>query len=257
MPHLIMRHVQNQKIDGESILELPSKTEKVARVTLNKEERAEYNRMHDAAKAQYQQISSTERKKKTLQILSYLLPLRQACSGAEKKPTAQVKTEATNHVCEICAELAMDPVAAGCGHIFCRDCIGSLLSAGIGREPCPTCRVDITEAQLKAPVSLGVFSAASAATAAPTAAEVQAPSVFASKVNWLIEHLVDLRSEDSTSKVLVSCRFSTIFTAFRGRANLPRCISDASGENAFMCSNGLVCRSSANFKKPWTKLRSG
>ena len=142
IPHCIIRHVQNQKIDGKNILELPPKEEIVKKIKLYGNERTVYRELHRTALAQYKAIPAVLVRTKTLQILSYLLVLRKACSGGVLKDGGAAPE--CLEECPICLDSCEEPTKTKCGHLFCKTCITSLIESNTGTEPCPICRTDLT-----------------------------------------------------------------------------------------------------------------
>jgi len=147
IPHCIIRHVHNQKRDGKQILELPPKEEIVKKIKLYGNERTVYRELHRTAPAQYKAIPGALVRTKTLQIFSYLLVPRKACSGGVLKDDSGVAPECLEE-CPICLDSCEDPTKTKCGHIFCKTCITSLIESNTGTEPCPICRTDLTNKSL-------------------------------------------------------------------------------------------------------------
>ena len=105
----------------------------------------------------------------------------------------------------MCFEVVTDPVrSTKCNHVYCRDCITSLLEQGIGTETCPSpsCSREFTIKQLS-DIPATATAAATAQSATSAAASKVAAVIFETKVNWLMGQLQKLISEDSTTKVLV------------------------------------------------------
>ena len=150
---IINRHVHGQKINGQPILELPRKSEKVQYITLDTKEKKIYTDAHDYYAKRFLSIPQGLRGKSTLSILGLLLPLRQMCSGgAQEAPKKKQDQAKLQHECPVCDEIATDPVqSTKCAHVYCRDCITNLLAQGIGTEPCPNdaCSQEITIKHIK------------------------------------------------------------------------------------------------------------
>jgi SNF2 family DNA or RNA helicase len=228
-PLFMIRHVQTQKIDGASILELPSKTEIVKKVKLGGTERTVYRELHKRAFDKFKMIPDGMISSKTLEILSYLLPLRKACSGGVLRLDESVTEPQV--VCPICEDVCEDPVMTKCKHVFCKTCITSLIESNTGIEPCPVCEkdlkmTDVSEATgdfakandvkvkggggAKAGAAAAGGGAATAPTPAPSAKMVAAfeATKFRAKLKVLLTDLRQIRKDSKKAKVLIFSQFN-------------------------------------------------
>jgi SNF2 family DNA or RNA helicase len=228
-PLFMIRHVQNQKIDGVSILELPSKTEIVKKVKLGGKERTVYRELHKRAFGKFKKIPDALIGGKTLEILSYLLPLRKACSGGKLQLDESVTEPQV--VCPICEDVCEDPVMTKCKHVFCKTCITSLIESNTGIEPCPVCEkdlkmTDVSEAtgdfakanDVKVKGGGGSKAGASSAGGGAATALIPAPSAkmvaafeatkFRAKLKVLLTDLRQIRKESKKAKVLIFSQFN-------------------------------------------------
>merc|ERR1712228_78651 len=167
---------------------MPEKDEDVILIDFNQQEKEYYNKLYKTAKERFDYFKSTGNiGRGTIPILASLRPARQACSGqvyskdhietelsnAEAK-TFKIKSmvnknknrnlsrqelfemaedEAFNDddECPICYEVPMDaPLQTPCRHIFCGECIRSILE---NKAECPMCRKKVRINQLKQPPS--------------------------------------------------------------------------------------------------------
>ena len=80
---LVMRHVKDQPFnDRAALTTLPPRHTSTTKVDFTAEQRAAYDEMWAYARARFDALQARgEATKRTLEALSYLLPLRQACSG--------------------------------------------------------------------------------------------------------------------------------------------------------------------------------
>ena len=120
-------------------MDLPTKVESVTKIRLKGKERTVYRELHNIAIKRFKAIHPGMITTKTLEILSYLLPLRKACSGG-------ILTGNENGIleeCPICLDMCENPVKTKCNHLFCGSCITSLIESNTGTEPCPICRTDL------------------------------------------------------------------------------------------------------------------
>jgi hypothetical protein len=93
--------------------------------------------------------------------------------GRSATVVAQLRSGAEE--CTVCLEVLEDPVATGCGHVYCLECISSVLQAAApaGAGPCPTCRQPV---QRKALLSLKVVFGRIVVL------EIEAPNLLANMV---------------------------------------------------------------------------
>lgn len=212
IPKFMIRHKQQQKIDGVSILQLPPKEEIVKKVKLHGQERTMYGELLKTALAKFKCVPPELLRTKTLEILSYLLPLRKACSGGELKGGGEAAAAAL-HECPICEDACEDPKVTKCGHTFCSTCITSLIESNTGTEPCPVCASDLTAKSLSdAAAASGGGGGAAATMAAPAAGAsgggaAQAAS-FQAKVKVLMKDLKRIQKENKKAKVLIFSQFA-------------------------------------------------
>ncbi|ONK58927.1 uncharacterized protein A4U43_C08F1170 [Asparagus officinalis] len=67
----------------------------------------------------------------------------------QTESSAEVKNDAASEFdCNICLELAKDPVVTCCGHLFCWPCLYQWLHARRGSKECPVCRGKVKESNL-------------------------------------------------------------------------------------------------------------
>ena len=73
-------------------------------------------------------------------------PRAEAATGAEAIAGAGSSgVEGGNFECNICLELAQDPVVTLCGHLFCWPCLYNWLQIHTVSKECPVCKAGVTE----------------------------------------------------------------------------------------------------------------
>merc|ERR1712190_146897 len=189
---MLMRHTKAQLFNNKPIITMPGKEEFTIFVDFTPKQKEYYDKLYKTAKERYVYDSykaTGNIGRGTLSILSSLHPARQACSGfiyskdkiEEELAKAEAKTyriqsmvnqnknknlsnkalfemaaeEAFNDEdeCPICYEVPMDaPLQTPCRHIFCGECIRSIL---MEKAECPMCRKSVMIRQLKQPPSKG------------------------------------------------------------------------------------------------------
>ncbi|GAA0148333.1 ubiquitin-protein ligase [Lithospermum erythrorhizon] len=63
-------------------------------------------------------------------------------------PEADVKCDAGNFECNICFELAQDPIVTLCGHLYCWSCLYQWLQVHSHSHECPVCKALVQEEKL-------------------------------------------------------------------------------------------------------------
>lgn len=234
---LMMRHVKDQSFNGRfPLLHLPAVHNRTIRVNMTPDERKQYLALG-------RQIPSLladphHRFNQLIQIL----PLRQFCSGGllplslfgnglyESLPIAQ-QGQSYNSVteeCSICFELMEHPVQTLCRHVFCDECIQSLLESSL-KHQCPICRKSLRAKELKRLVVDDPASSESAAATPPSAPVKQVRS----KIDHVLNYYNDLRKEDPFIKII-------IFTHFRLTQTLLSTLLPTFGFRAFSLSSNML-----------------
>jgi SNF2 family DNA or RNA helicase len=246
---LMMRHTIDQRIDGKTLVKLPTKHERVLTVTMTGQERSAYNRLVAAAKEYYLTIPAEKMRSSTLAIMSSMLPLRRACSGgvinvppgtgasvlqaasaAVGEDRSTWSQSAKNIVestpaCGICNVQPMeDTVITKCGHAFCKDCISSFLAQPMENQ-CPTCKAVVDPKHGFVPAkqynayggSSSSYGAAASSAAAKETSDAKRQKVaanpydytFEAKLRVLLAELRAIRKADATAKALVFTQFKS------------------------------------------------
>ncbi|XP_047059498.1 uncharacterized protein LOC124666195 [Lolium rigidum] len=68
-------------------------------------------------------------------------------AGASEEPEERGKSTATFE-CNICFEMAGEPVVTSCGHLFCWPCLYQWLNVYSNHKECPVCKGEVTEANI-------------------------------------------------------------------------------------------------------------
>jgi SNF2 family DNA or RNA helicase len=253
-----------------TLLVLPERSVETLNIDFTESERKMYNEQYNHAKERFQRFKEQNvAVRRTIEILQMIQPLRQMSSAMSISRTAwrqrmateietdrerksldeaqaklkaddwkadDIKTaskaafQAVDSECSICIELLEDPVQTLCGHLFCSQCVRSLLSTGGGQKNCPLCREMIRSNQLFKPRSendegelealpddMGDADDSNEEKKTSTddekkdSAEEKMPSEdmihFGSKLKVLIKELRKLRRENSSTKALVFTQF--------------------------------------------------
>ncbi|XP_020571587.1 uncharacterized protein LOC110018580 [Phalaenopsis equestris] len=80
--------------------------------------------------------------------------VRQQAPAAVVAPDSSEKEEeerhrrATNFECNICFDIAKEPVVTSCGHLFCWPCLYLWLHVHSKHKECPVCKGEVTEASI-------------------------------------------------------------------------------------------------------------
>ena len=179
-----MRHKKAQKFNDNDIVRMPEKEENVIYIEFgNQRQKDYYHKLYSIAKQRYDYYKAINNiGRGSISILSSLHGARQACSGyiydineiEQQLSDAQARTFRVKQMvnkmdpnlsraelfaiakeeafgdkdgeCPICFECPFDePLQTPCRHIFCRECIISILM----KRECPMCRSKVRINQLK------------------------------------------------------------------------------------------------------------
>jgi len=252
MKRVVIRHKKAQTINGSAIVRMPAKHEEVVFFDFTPEQRKWYTKMYAIAEERFAVYKTTGNiGRGAIAILSALNMARQACSGqiystrhieaelekarVRKLRVAQLvdapenanKTaqelyelalvEAFNvqeAECAICYEAPFDdPLQTVCGHMFCGECIRTVLSE---KSECPMCRETCKPTQLRKPPATETAKETpkgSEDSDTKEQTEESAPDLVATtikfdlKLNWLISEIQRLNAAGENEK-------SLIFTSF-------------------------------------------
>lgn len=68
--------------------------------------------------------------------------------GASEDSTEERGKTAATFECNICFEMASEPVVTSCGHLFCWPCLYQWLNVYSNHKECPVCKGEVTEANI-------------------------------------------------------------------------------------------------------------
>jgi SWI/SNF-related matrix-associated actin-dependent regulator of chromatin subfamily A3 len=159
-------------------LKLPPKEEYVYRISFWPEEHKKYDALHSEAVGalkQYQANATASKGGLFQHVLERLLRLRQTCCHwtlcrqrindlmklLEDQNVVELNDEnrkilqealrlyiESQEDCCVCLDSLRDPVITHCKHVYCRSCIGTVIST---QKKCPMCRADLDEDKLVSP----------------------------------------------------------------------------------------------------------
>ncbi|KAH9316639.1 hypothetical protein KI387_025266 [Taxus chinensis] len=225
METIALRRTKDMKINGQNLVELPSKLVQIHIVELSDEERQLYDSLEAKGKKVVQHyIDSGTVLNNYTTVLQILLRLRQLCDDPALCPSdveslmisLQMEDASSNpdllkkllsilqdgddFDCPVCLSPPTEAIITICSHVFCKKCIEKTLKHDKPR--CPMCRKQLTESDL--------FSS-------PKSAEDEVKPnkqlTNSSKVDALISLLKETRNDDPTKK-------SVIFSQFRKMLDL-------------------------------------
>ncbi|KAI3972339.1 hypothetical protein MKW92_014987 [Papaver armeniacum] len=168
---IMLRRTKGTLLDGEPIINLPSKTINLTKVEFSAEERAFYSKLESDSRSQFKAYAAAGTLNQNYaSILLMLLRLRQACDHpflvkgfhsnsageasvktAKKLPKDQLMNllnnlEASLAICGICNDPPEDGVVTICLHVFCYQCVSEYLTGDDNLCPEPGCRGQLSNA---------------------------------------------------------------------------------------------------------------
>ncbi|KAI3902072.1 hypothetical protein MKW98_013746 [Papaver atlanticum] len=168
---IMLRRTKGTLLDGEPIINLPSKTVNLTKVEFSAEERAFYSKLESDSRSQFKAYAAAGTLNQNYaSILLMLLRLRQACDHpflvkgfhsnsageasvktAKKLPKDQLmdllnELEASLAICGSCNDPPEDGVVTICRHVFCYQCVSDHLTGDDNVCPEPGCREQLSNA---------------------------------------------------------------------------------------------------------------
>jgi len=235
---VMLRRTKGSTIDGEPIVALPPRTETLVRQPFTAQEATFYASIEAEARERLAEMARAPGGSVGSQYINmlYLLGrLRQACNhpwlvkglgaafGRGAPPPAEVaaarklapetraslaaRLAAADSPCPVCGDLAEQPAAALCGHIYCRQCAAAQLGGGgaDGEFACVTCSSTVRANSIFSAAALQAASGGPAAPAAPAPAATDASGkpvewVSSAKIDRLLALLADIRAGSSSPR---------------------------------------------------------
>ncbi|XP_035693746.1 helicase-like transcription factor [Branchiostoma floridae] len=227
MGNLAMRRTKTQQVAGKPLVELPPRTVFIQHVEMSADEREVYDSMATEGKVM---VGRYFREGSVLthyaDVLAVLLRLRQLCCHPSLVARAlQTLTEAVgsgtsgelreklmsvlkavlssgaDEECCVCLDSLRLPVITHCAHVFCRECICTVIRNERPNAHCPLCRGDIAVEQL--------VEAPPDEEGGREEEEQGGPWQSSSKVDAVLQCLERVRQEDSSVKSLVVSQFTS------------------------------------------------
>lgn len=134
--------------------------------------------------------------------------------------------------CMLCMEAMEMPMLSACGHHFCRECIERYVAnelhamQGSGEVLCPTCGVPLNPEELRVLAETDTVMAVTKDAPSPPAAalpeedvameEVQGVWASSSKLDALMQELVELRRTEPHSKAIVFSQWTSMLDLVEG-----------------------------------------
>lgn len=178
LTYVVTRHTAQQMLDGQPVLQLPSRRMVTVRVTLSADETRRYTALHERATEMFSRLHQAGGVRQYhIRIMSFLQALRLAGSGGAAPVLPNIDVDAlvehlssrklNKHIpangphaatvgelstttdavdagaqCPVCLDVPDTPVVTACRHIYCFPCIMALATSTYdgNRAPCPLCR---------------------------------------------------------------------------------------------------------------------
>ncbi|CAM8996290.1 unnamed protein product [Rhodiola kirilowii] len=132
---VMLRRTKSTILDGEPIINLPTKTIELRKVEFSKEERNFYLKLEADSRAQFAVYAAAGTVKQ-----NYM----QRRSPLKKRLSLVNCLEDGLALCGICNDVPDDVVVSVCGHIFCNQCISEHLTGDDNQCPMAACKVRLS-----------------------------------------------------------------------------------------------------------------
>ncbi|XP_069753508.1 helicase-like transcription factor isoform X2 [Narcine bancroftii] len=227
--NITLRRTKTSRVNGKSVIELPTRTVFIQHITLSEEEKQIYESVKNEGQAIIgRYFSEGSVFTHYADVLAILVWLRQLCChprlfanssavmGSADSTTPDELREklvkkmklvlncGSDEECAICLESLTFPVITHCAHVYCKPCICQVIRNEQPTARCPLCRTEIHVEQL-------VECPPNESDPAPLDKAQQA-WVSSSKVDALLHSLIELRKQDPTVKSLVVSQFTAFLT---------------------------------------------
>lgn len=226
---ITLRRTKTSKIKGKPVLELPERKVFIQHITLSDEERKIYQSVKNEGKATIgRYFTEGTVLAHYADVLGLLLRLRQICchvhlptngtssSDPSRSDTPEelrkmlitkmklILSSGSDEECSICLDSLAFPVITHCAHVFCKPCICQVIQREQPHAKCPLCRSNIHGHNLLEcpPEELACDS--------DNKSDMEWTS--SSKINALMNALIELRTKDPNIKSLVVSQFTTFLS---------------------------------------------
>ncbi|XP_072956401.1 uncharacterized protein [Typha angustifolia] len=76
------------------------------------------------------------------------VPVEAAAAEASEEESDEKSRSAANFECNICFDMATEPVVTSCGHLFCWPCLYQWLHVHSDHKECPVCKGEVTDSNI-------------------------------------------------------------------------------------------------------------
>lgn len=226
---ITLRRTKTSKIKGKPVLELPERKVFIQHITLSDEERKIYQSVKNEGKATIARyFTEGTVLAHYADVLGLLLRLRQICchvhlptngtssSDPSRSDTPEelrkmlvtkmklILSSGSDEECSICLDSLTLPVITHCAHVFCKPCICQVIQREQPHAKCPLCRSNIDGHNL--------LECPPEELACDSDNKSNMEWTSSSKINALMNALIELRTKDPNIKSLVVSQFTTFLS---------------------------------------------
>ncbi|XP_051012917.1 helicase-like transcription factor [Acomys russatus] len=227
--NITLRRTKTSKIKGKPVLELPERKVFIQHITLSEEERRIYQSVKNEGKATIgRYLTEGTVLAHYADVLGLLLRLRQICchthlltngmssNGPSTNDTPEelrkmlikkmklILSSGSDEECAICLDSLTVPVITHCAHVFCKPCICQVIQSEQPHAKCPLCRNKIHgDSLLECPPEELAYDSEKTSNMEWTSS---------SKINALMDALIELRTKNPNIKSLVVSQFTAFLS---------------------------------------------